>query len=172
MSDFEYDYQRFEQIIKLLLESAWIRHDEELEIGEDVSDQKEVKIIFDGYGDLEDEDENDEYPEMDPIKIVSGYVEIRKALSGFSYRDVLNEIKDTKKLKLLYHSSNNGYEKLNLVRILINDTDTINSVIKKFINETYHVENEFICQLDPAKFDVIPEYIIAECDKIISELSS
>ena len=61
MSDFEYDYQRFDQIIKLLLESAWIRHDEELEIGEDVSDQKEVKIIFDGYGDLEDEDENDEY---------------------------------------------------------------------------------------------------------------
>ena len=51
MSDFEYDYQRFDQIIKLLLESAWIRHDEELEIGEDVSDQKEVKIIFDGYGD-------------------------------------------------------------------------------------------------------------------------
>ena len=46
MSDFEYDYQRFDQIIKLLLESAWIRHDEELEIGED---------------DLEDEDENDEY---------------------------------------------------------------------------------------------------------------
>ena len=61
MSDFEYDYQRYDQIIKLLLESAWIRHDEELEIGEDVSDQSEVKIIFDGYGDLEDEDENDEY---------------------------------------------------------------------------------------------------------------
>jgi len=61
MSDFEYDYQRYDQIIKLLLESAWIRHDEELEIGEDVSDQSEVKIIFDGYGDLEDEDEDGEY---------------------------------------------------------------------------------------------------------------
>jgi len=57
----DYDYQRYDQIMKLLLESAWIDHDEEQEIGEDVSDQPEVKIIFDGYGDLEDEDENGEY---------------------------------------------------------------------------------------------------------------
>ena len=61
MNDFEYDYQRFSEIIKLLLKSAWIDHDDELEIGEDVSDQQEVKIIFDGYGDLEDEDEDGEY---------------------------------------------------------------------------------------------------------------
>ena len=60
-TDFEYDYQRFSGIIKLLLKSAWIDHDDELEIGEDVSDQQEVKIIFDGYGDLEDEDEDGEY---------------------------------------------------------------------------------------------------------------
>ena len=60
-TDFEYDYQRFSEIIKLLLKSAWIDHDDELEIGEDVSDQQEVKIIFDGYGDLEDEDEDGEY---------------------------------------------------------------------------------------------------------------
>jgi len=60
-TDFEYDYQRFSEIIKLLLKSAWIDHDDELEIGEDVSDQSEVKIIFDGYGDLEDEDGDGEY---------------------------------------------------------------------------------------------------------------
>jgi hypothetical protein len=57
----DYDYQRYDQILKLLLETAWIDHDDEQEIGEDVSDQPEVKIIFDGYGDLEDEDENGEY---------------------------------------------------------------------------------------------------------------
>ena len=61
MSDFEYDYQRYEQILKLLLESSWADHDDDQEIGEDISDQPEVKIIFDGYGDLEDEDENGEY---------------------------------------------------------------------------------------------------------------
>jgi len=57
----DYDYQRFEQILTLLLESSWIDHDDEQEIGENVSDQPEVKIMFDGYGDLETEDENGEY---------------------------------------------------------------------------------------------------------------
>ncbi len=35
-------------------------------------------------------------------------------------------------------------------------------------NETYHIENEFICQLDPSRFDLIPEYVIMECDKLIA----
>jgi hypothetical protein len=46
--------------------------------------------------------------------------------------------------------------------------DVENSVIQKFINETYHIENEFISQLDPAKFDTIPEYVVAECDKLVN----
>lgn len=45
--------------------------------------------------------------------------------------------------------------------------DPANSVIQKFINETYHIENEFICQLDPTRFDLIPEYVIAECDNLL-----
>ena len=57
----DYDYNRFSQIVGLLLKSAWIDHEEEQEIGVDVSDQPEVKIIFDGYGDLETEDEEGNY---------------------------------------------------------------------------------------------------------------
>ena len=39
-----------------MLDSMW-RDADELEIGENISDLPEVKIIFDGYGDLETEDE-------------------------------------------------------------------------------------------------------------------
>ena len=85
MSDFEYDYQRFDQIIKLLLESAWIDHDEELDIGEDVSDQPEVKIIFDGYGDLEDEDENGEY------RYTEGGNKNMQSYAIFLHKDALTE---------------------------------------------------------------------------------
>ena len=53
---FEYDYQRFDLIIEHMLDSMW-RDADELEIGENISDLPEVKIIFDGYGDLETEDE-------------------------------------------------------------------------------------------------------------------
>ena len=60
MSDYEYDYKRFDDIIVSLMNVSW-RDPDELEIGRDISDIPEVKIIFDGYGDLEDEDENGEY---------------------------------------------------------------------------------------------------------------
>ncbi len=60
MSDYEYDYKRFDDIIVALLTTSW-REPEELQIGEDISDIPEVKIIFDGYGDLEDVDESGNY---------------------------------------------------------------------------------------------------------------
>ena len=81
----DYDYQRFEQILTLLLESAWIDHDEEQVIGEDVSDQPEVKIIFDGYGDLEDEDENGEY------RYTEGGNKNMQSYAIFIHKDALTE---------------------------------------------------------------------------------
>lgn len=56
----EYDYERYQLILLELLKSSW-RDPDDLEIGRDISDVPEVKIIFDGYGDLEDTDENGEY---------------------------------------------------------------------------------------------------------------
>ncbi|SCZ86542.1 hypothetical protein NSMM_600011 [Nitrosomonas mobilis] len=67
----------------------------------------------------------------------------------------------------LYNAPPNGYEKLQIFRLL--NLNIENSVIKKFIDETYHIENEFICQLDPAKFDTAPEYVVLECDRILQE---
>jgi hypothetical protein len=56
----DYDYERYEELIIEQLNVMW-RDPDELEIGEDISDLPQVKIIFDGHGDLEDEDENGEY---------------------------------------------------------------------------------------------------------------
>ena len=56
----EYDYARYEELVTRLVKASW-RDPDDLEIGRDISDHPEVKIIFDGYGDLEDEDENGEY---------------------------------------------------------------------------------------------------------------
>ena len=56
----EYDYARYEKILVDMLEGSH-RDPDDLEIGRDISDLPEVKITFEGYGDLEDEDENGEY---------------------------------------------------------------------------------------------------------------
>ena len=56
----KYDYSRYEKLVTMLMEASW-RDPEDLEIGRDISDQPEVKIIFDGYGDLEIDNGVDEY---------------------------------------------------------------------------------------------------------------
>jgi hypothetical protein len=82
----------------------------------------------------------------------------------------LNRVGDQGTLRALYIASSNGYEKLQIFRLL--GLDIVNSVIQKFINETYHIENEFISQLDRAKFDTIPEYVVAECDKLVNGVAA
>ena len=59
-TEYEVDHNRYDEILKKFLNAMW-RDPDDLEIGVDISDIPEVKIIFDGYGDLETEDENGEY---------------------------------------------------------------------------------------------------------------
>ena len=110
---------------------------------------------------------DDTLAKMDIGKFENGCTQISNHLNGFSYPNLLKRIADIDALKLLYDASDNGYEKLQIFRLL--GPGVGNSVIQKFINESYHIENEFICQLDPAKFDTIPEYVIAECNKVLTK---
>jgi hypothetical protein len=55
----DYDYEAYERCIKHLLNVMW-RDPDDLEIGENISDVCEVKIIFDGYGYNEETDEQDD----------------------------------------------------------------------------------------------------------------
>lgn len=106
------------------------------------------------------------FVELCQEKFLNGCNLITEKISDFSYNKVLEDIIDLTRIKELYKSSSNGYEKLQLIRILGINVNC--SVVQKFINETYHIENEFICQLDPTKYDVIPEYVIIACDNIIN----
>lgn len=54
-----YDYERYEEILIAMLETM-LRDPNYLEIGENISDIPEVKIIFDGYGYNEETDEQDD----------------------------------------------------------------------------------------------------------------
>jgi hypothetical protein len=56
----DYDYERYDRILRAFLDCSW-RDPDDLQIGVDISDMPEVKITFEGYGDLETEDENGEY---------------------------------------------------------------------------------------------------------------
>lgn len=100
----------------------------------------------------------------------SGVTQIKEVIPSFDYSGFLRKIEDKQILKDLYNSSQNSYSKLNIFRIIFNETiSDIPNVLRKFINETFHVENELICQLNPNEYDLIPDFILEECNKFIAE---
>lgn len=120
-----------------------------------------------GIDKREPKDAHGNYPEMERDKFDKGCRDISELVPGFSYSDFLDRVCDSNAIMELYNTADNGYEKLQIFRLI--GLDVKNSVIQKFINETYHIENEYISQLDPAKFDTIPEYVVSECNLLLTK---
>lgn len=81
----DYDYEEFEMIITAFLNYSEAGHDGEQVIGENISCLEEVKIIFDGYGDLETTDENGDY------EYVEGGNVNMQSYAIFIHRDALTK---------------------------------------------------------------------------------
>ncbi|GHV83636.1 hypothetical protein AGMMS50212_09760 [Spirochaetia bacterium] len=112
--------------------------------------------------------------EMTVEEMGNGTEAIKAYVPNFSYTDELGKVKNIQRMVELYNNSNSGYEKLQIYRIIKVDETTDdfddNDVIKKFVNETYHIENDYLFQLNPCDFEIVPYYIIEECDKEIANI--
>lgn len=107
---------------------------------------------------------------MSEVDFNSGTNKIKELILSFDYVAILTKIEDLETLKTLYNEVENSYAKLNIFRLIYDENlSEIPSVLRKFINETFHVENELICQLNPNEYDLIPDFILEECDKFILE---
>jgi energy-coupling factor transporter ATP-binding protein EcfA2 len=89
----------------------------------------------------------------------------------FSYDTILSHLKDKEGMRSRFIASSIGYEKLQLFRVF-NDLHAVadakeDSVLQKFVNEAFHIENEYVMQLNPQRFENIPEYVISECTRIV-----
>ncbi|GAB6267999.1 MAG: hypothetical protein STSR0002_07400 [Smithella sp.] len=91
--------------------------------------------------------------------------EIKNKLPLFDYKTLLSKFSDVNFMKKAYSQAKYNYEKLQLFRIFqeeVPDSDVIN----KFMKESFHIENEYIMQINPCKYEIVPSYIIDECDKL------
>lgn len=107
---------------------------------------------------------------MSELAFNNGIIKIKEQIQHFDYDSTLASIKDIGYLKELYANATNNYTKLNVFRLIYDaNLNRLPNVLRKFINETYHIENELICQLDPNDYNLIPDFIIDDCDKYIIE---
>ncbi|EIF32615.1 hypothetical protein BCh11DRAFT_00344 [Burkholderia sp. Ch1-1] len=110
--------------------------------------------------------------QMSPQEIELATAGIRRMIPGFNYAAVLAVINDKSEMKRRFQATTIGYDKLQLFRIykeihqpLASEED---SILQKFVNESFHIENEYVMQLNPQRFDNVPEYVLAECERAIS----
>lgn len=97
--------------------------------------------------------------------------EIQQKMPSFDYKRLLSRASDSALLKKAFINSANSYEKLQLFRLLQDQLEP-NDVLQKFINETFHIENELVMQINPCKYDVVPEFIMEECDRLIGAINN
>jgi hypothetical protein len=143
------------------------------EIIDDAGDAYQVlSNIFHKRGTPEDhrlQDTDGIYPRLSTTCIQAGIESIKKQfqIQHFDYNEITSGLGKKNELKSLYARATSGYEKLQIYRLL--DDNHKSSVIRKYINETYHIENDYICQLSPSEFDPIPQFVIDECDKALAQ---
>jgi hypothetical protein len=97
---------------------------------------------------------------------------IRKYIPEFDYLSILSIIVDKSEIKRRFISAEAGYDKLQLYRIYRevhcpSGGGGDDGILRKFVNESFHIENEYVMQLNPHKFDNVPGYVVDECERLI-----
>ena len=104
----------------------------------------------------------------------NGMTEIEGILGISSYDDIIEAVSSEKLFDTLASADN--YEKTVTVRLLFERYNGLLAKLKKkypaackFVNETNHIENDYIFQLDPFKFFQIPQFYLSEVEVFLED---
>jgi energy-coupling factor transporter ATP-binding protein EcfA2 len=98
---------------------------------------------------------------------------IQRDIPGFNYDIAVAELQDFGGLKAKYDATEIGYEKVQIFRVLAElepERLKTGSAFQKFLNESYHIENEYVMQLNPREFDAVPEYVTEACSELLEDV--
>ena len=109
--------------------------------------------------------------EMSQEQYELGMSVIIEYLPDFVYDTILSQIRDEEFLRQSYRKQTNNYFKLQIFRTFIDLTGKRDQIkdesLIKYIDETYHIENDYIYFFDLQKYEVVPDFIIKSCDEFI-----
>ena len=119
---------------------------------------------------------NDTYVDMDDTEIEKGMSKIKEFIPDFGFEELKDSTYTISGIKALYECENNAYLKIQLFRAIC---EIAGDNIKlspfddgwyKFIDETYHIENDYLHYLDILKFNIVPNYISNKVEEMMSKL--
>lgn len=106
---------------------------------------------------------------------VEGIDYIKKFIADFDYKNAL-ETFQSKSLIEMFEKEDRSYFKLLILRAYTEQSEDVrkrikefNDVLRKYTDETYHIENDYLYTLDVRKFDIVPQQYQSEAKRFIEE---
>lgn len=95
---------------------------------------------------------------------------IKDDIEEFDYYTIYARTIDRNAMVALYRSSASGYEKVQIYRILFDGDMERGAAMKKYVDETFHIQNDFLFQLNPREYEIVPQYVLVYCDNEVNSL--
>ena len=121
--------------------------------------------------------ENNVYIDMESEEKNNGIEKIKEYITEFDYDNLKNNTYTINRIKNLYENEKNPYLRVQLFRAICEikpkdklKTSQLDDAWYKFINETYHIENDYLHYLDILKFNIVPSYISGKVNALMQTL--
>jgi ABC-type dipeptide/oligopeptide/nickel transport system ATPase subunit len=105
--------------------------------------------------------------EMTAANIASGEAIIKQYISDFDYSTYLINVFTKEPLLRIIMNDPNSYFRLQAFRVLLQvlnlKSKIADDALMKYIDEQFHVENDYIFTLDYVKYDTVPDFVIPRC---------
>ena len=131
-----------------------------------------LSCLIHGRTEIKRKINNDNYEEIPQEKINLGLSFIREFITDFNYMQIQGQYYTKDSILNLYKNEQNNYLKSQIFREYLEITNkrgTLDDVVLKFVDEIYHIENDYIYSLDLIKFDTIPSFIIERIDDFMNK---
>ena len=153
--------------LRKFIELSNANNDENINISYEI-----LSCLIHGRTEIKRKINNDNYEEIPQEKINLGLSFIREFITDFNYMQIQGQYYTKDSILNLYKNEQNNYLKSQIFREYLEITNkrgTLDDVVLKFVDEIYHIENDYIYSLDLIKFDTIPSFIIERIDDFMNK---
>ncbi|MBK5279350.1 MAG: AAA family ATPase [Bacteroidia bacterium] len=110
---------------------------------------------------------------IEPGDILAGEGLIKTYFTDFSYASYRNDVFTKDELIALYKTESNTYYQLQVFRVILAVLNLRGKIVDdpllKYIDEQFHVENDYIFYLDLNKYDIVPDFVKPKCIEFLTK---
>lgn len=109
------------------------------------------------------------------VQVAKGVEYIKDFISDFNYATVLAQFAPECHMKR-YATEDSAYIKMLILRAYTEQDSEArerlrkhNDVLRKYVDETYHIENDYLYSLDVRRFSIVPDNYIADAERYVAD---